>query len=189
MPLFSSCFIASLTLNNNIIIYIFSIYFQNCITKSRERKGLMKSTKDFWSKKQFDNASQYSDHWLISRTQHAKGKTTILFQICLICQLIFNWLKQLTCCIKLINHTICCTILIEISDNIAHRYRVSAKQRLQGYTGSKIDFVFYAYGFLFFKSWSFIKGKYNAYPYYLSMLNIRILHQKIDLLWITTLNR
>ena len=48
--------------------------FQTCITKSRERKGLMKSTKDFWSKKHFDNASQYSDHWLISRTHHARGK-------------------------------------------------------------------------------------------------------------------
>ena len=52
----------------------FVFLFQTCITKSRERKGLMKSTKDFWSKKQFDNASQYSDHWLISRTHHARGK-------------------------------------------------------------------------------------------------------------------
>lgn len=50
--------------------------FQNCISKSRERKGLMKSTKEFWSKKHFDgnSGSQYSDHWLISRTHHARGK-------------------------------------------------------------------------------------------------------------------
>ena len=59
------------------LIYPLFFLFQTCITKSRERKGLMKSTKDFWSKKQFDNASQYSDHWLISRTHHARGKQAL----------------------------------------------------------------------------------------------------------------
>ena len=56
--------------------------FQNCITKSRERRGLMKSTKEFWSKKGFDkatsnglvNSGPHSDHWLISRNRHTKGK-------------------------------------------------------------------------------------------------------------------
>ena len=47
--------------------------FQTCITQSRERRGLMKSTKEFWSKKQFDKSSHYSD-WLISRTHHSKGR-------------------------------------------------------------------------------------------------------------------
>ena len=46
---------------------------QTCITQSRERRGLMKSTKEFWSKKQFDKSSHYSD-WLISRTHHSKGR-------------------------------------------------------------------------------------------------------------------
>ena len=53
---------------------------QTCITQSRERRGLMKSTKEFWSKKQFDKSSHYSD-WLISRNHHSKGRNGVILTI------------------------------------------------------------------------------------------------------------
>lgn len=55
---------------------------KECVTQCKERRGLMKSTKEFWSKKQFDSASAVNlsstsnigdHHWLISRHRRPGG--------------------------------------------------------------------------------------------------------------------
>ena len=86
--IFNPCSVQKKPANPNILSTTTYLTFSNtnfyvlqtCITQSRERRGLMKSTKEFWSKKQFDKSSHYSD-WLISRNHHSKGRNGVILTI------------------------------------------------------------------------------------------------------------
>lgn len=46
---------------------------KECVEGCRERKGMMKSTKEFWSKRQFTDSSSM-EQWLLSRQTRATGE-------------------------------------------------------------------------------------------------------------------
>ena len=49
-------------------------FFQTCTAKSKERLGIMKSSKDFWSKKQFTDSSSM-EQWITARKRIGKSKS------------------------------------------------------------------------------------------------------------------
>ena len=53
--------------------YHASSSFQDCVTHCKEKRGLMKSTKEFWSKKQFTDSSSM-EQWM--KTKQRIGEYT-----------------------------------------------------------------------------------------------------------------
>ncbi len=47
---------------------------KECAEAARERRGLMKSTKEFWSKRQFTDSSSM-EQWLTARQSKASGES------------------------------------------------------------------------------------------------------------------
>jgi hypothetical protein len=48
---------------------------QECVSSSRERRSMMKSTKEFWSKKQFTDASSM-EQWVAGRARPQQSART-----------------------------------------------------------------------------------------------------------------
>ena len=55
--------------------YHASSSFQTCVTHCKEKRGLMKSTKEFWSKKQFTDSSSM-EQWM--KTKQRIGEYSLV---------------------------------------------------------------------------------------------------------------